>query len=140
MAGEAGGGEDAAAFGVDVDEDGVGFPGFHADFLLAEGDEEFFGEAPVEEGADVGDGGAFEAGALAGDGFGVAEGGDGAVFGVVVEEDVEFLAEEPGAGHFAAREEDFSEGSGIEVEACGFFPEDAQGVTFADFRHGGRVG
>lgn len=133
---EAHGGDEALAAGVDVDVDEGEVADGEVVGLFADGEEEVLAEAPVEEGAGAGvvvdDG---EGGEIAGLGEGGGGGGDEAVLGVAVEEDVEGVVEAGTWGDFAAWEEDFAVGAAVEVEAGGGFAEDSEGIAGAEFSH-----
>ena len=137
---EAHGSSEALAAGVDVDVDEREVTDGKVVGLFADGEEQVLAEAPVEEGAgawvvvDHGEGGEF-----AGLGEGGGGGGDEAVLGVAVEEDVEGVVEAGAWGDFAAWEEDFSVGAAVEVEAGGGFAEDSEGIADAELSHGWEV-
>ncbi len=132
VAGQARAGDEATAFLIDEDVDEIGFAGFHPGFLFAEGDEEVFRQAPVEEGSGAGDIEAFEPGELAGHGFRLLERGDRPVIGIVVEEDIDEGADGPVGGHFTAGQEDFTEVSRVEIDAESGFAEDGKRGALAD--------
>ncbi len=133
---EAHGGDEALAAGVDVEVDEDDIADGEVFGLFADGEEEVFGEAPVEEGTSAGavvdDG---EGGEVAGLGQGGGGGGDEAVFGIAVEEDVEGVVEAGAWGDFATGEEDFPVGATLEVEAGRGFAEDSEGIADAEFSH-----
>ena len=119
-----------------MDVDDVVFPDLHPDFLLAERDEQILGQPPVEKRADAGDGHAFQAAKLAGHDLGRLERGDRAVFGIIVEEDVEGFADAATTGDFAVGQQDFPEVAAVEKEPEAFLVEDLEGCAFADSCHG----
>lgn len=137
---EALGGDEAAGFLVDEAADDVGAAGGNRVFLFAEGEEEIFGETPVEERADVGNFSRFEVGELTRGDFGMLESGDETILGVAVDKDVEVGADFPDFGHFSAREEDFAEVECVEEDAAGLFAKDAKVVTLADHLVGRMLG
>lgn len=108
---EPGTGDDAVGFGVEADADDDVMADAEWAVLFAEGEEEVFGEAPVEEGAGFGvDTDDAEGGVLADFGDGVFGGGDEAVFGVAVDEDVDGGVFGKVYGDIATGEEDFTGG------------------------------
>ena len=133
------GGDDAAGLLVNVDVDDVVFPDVHADFLLAEGDEQILRQAPVEERADAGDRHAFQSTELAGHHLGRCERGDRAVLGIVVKEDIEGFADAATTGNFAVRQQDFPQLAAVEKEPEAFLVEDLEGRALADGCHGGTM-
>lgn len=135
--GDALGGDEAVAFGVEIDVDDDAGAGFWGVSLFGDGEEEVFGEAPIEEGAEVVGGEDFEDAKLAGEDFGRFFGGDGAVFGVAVDKDggVDFV----GGDSFSVGEEDFAEGVGIEEKSGMDFFDDGEWELVADVGHEGEV-
>ena len=133
------GGDDTVGLLVEVDMDDVVFPHVHAEFLLAERDQQILGQAPVEERADTGDRHAFQAAELAGHDLGRLERGDRAVLGIVVKKDVERFADAATPWNFPVRQQDFAHLAAVEKEPEGFFMEDLKGCALADGCHGGTM-
>jgi len=103
---------------------------------FARGQEQIFFEAPVEEDADarVAADGA-EEGELADLGVGRLGGGDDAVLGVAIDEDVDLVAREGAGRDVAAGEQDVAMRAAVEIESGHGGADDGKRVTLANERH-----
>lgn len=134
---EAGGGDDAVAFGIEMDIDHDAIPGANGLALFPKRKEEVLGQAPIEKGADLAihtdDG---KEGKLTDHGLGRGGGGDKAILGITVEKDVNgVVGIEPGGRSLARGQENLTALSGIEVVAVNGFPRDGESVALADGDH-----
>lgn len=136
MAIESHGGHDPVGGGVEVDEDEEFVTDAEWEGLFAERKEEIFGEAPVEERADL----AIETDDF--QGYEIAHGaerclgrGHKPIFGIAINEHVESSAEQDIAWDVAAGKEDFTVFARVEVDTGRGISDDAQGVEFSDRCH-----
>lgn len=134
---EARGGNDAVAFGIEMDIDHDAIPGADRFTLFPERKEEVLGQAPVEKGTDLAvhtdDG---EKGKLTDHSLRRGGGGDEAILRVAIEKDVNgVVGIEPGGRSLARGEENLTTLPGIEIVAVNGFPRDGEGVALADGDH-----
>ena len=120
-------GDDAVGLVVEIDVYQVYAAGVHAHLLLAEGAQQLFYHAPVEEGAVFVDVDGLEVGKLSHGGKGRLGGGYGPLLRVVVHKHSYLVAGADFVGHIFCRHKHFV---GLSVGACG-----AIGKVKAEFGH-----
>ena len=105
--------------------------------MLADGEQQILAEAPIQESAGARavvhhlQGGEFADHDQRGGG-----GGDEAVLGIAVEEDVELVIQTGALRNLAAGQEDFAVRAAVEMKSGRGFAEDGEGIAFAEFCHG----
>lgn len=136
MAIEPHGGHDPVGGGIEVDEHENLVTDAERKGLFAERKEQIFGEAPVEERADL----AVEPDDF--QGYEIAHGaercfggGNEAIFGIAIDKNIESSAEQDIARDVAAGEEDFAVFARVEVDTGRGISDDAQGVKLSDCCH-----
>ena len=133
------GADDAVGLVVDVAIDEVAVSFQHAHFLLAEGAEEVFHQAPVEVGPVFVGPGAFEIGELTHLDEGVLGGGNEAFLLVEIEEHVEGVTHLGALGNIAFGQQDVANLAAFEIDSVVFLTQDFQLVAFAQLQAGLRL-
>ena len=131
--------DDAMGLFVEVNVDNVVFTDVHADFLLAEGDEQILRQTPIEERADPGDGHTFQPSKLARHDLGRFKRSDRAILRIVVKEDIERFANAATPGNFPVRQQNFPEVAASEKKPEAFLVKNLEGCALADGCHGGTM-